>query len=95
MSLFSTSLSVPAFGLALSVSMAQATPPMPALCDPMQSHLCVSNPEDLGNGLVARMETFFGDGDTSSNWTVVTQCASGLTIAVPVEEWPEAQAVKA
>ncbi len=41
------------------------------------------------------METFFGDGDTSSNWAVVTQCASGLIIAVLVEEWPEAQAVKA
>ena len=97
MSLFSTPVSVLAFGLALAASSAQALEPVLLACDceSHQSGPSVVSTLDLGDGLVLLEETLYEDGVATGDRTVVAQCASDLSIAVPVETWSEADAVQA
>ena len=91
MSLFSSRLiSGLAFSLALAATSAQALEPvlLACGCEPQQPDLSVVSILDLGDGLALLEETVYHDGFAPGDRTVVTQCASVLSIAVPVASPP-------
>jgi len=55
-----------------------------------------NDPQDLGDGIVARTEIFYGeDGSSDRLWDMVTHCASGISIAVKVDTSEDIGAVRA
>lgn len=88
-----TSLAAAVLGVAAST--AQALTPLPPVCYPHQEGASAGEPSDLGSGIVSRSEAFGRGDDSWRKWEVVTQCESGLSIAVQLDSYDEAPAVRA
>ena len=84
-----------ALALCLASTTAQAlAPPFPE-CYPYQEGIDAGWPENLGSGMVSRSEAFEQPDGSWREWKVVTECASGQSIAVAIEDYNQGEAVNA
>ena len=82
--------------LALTATTAQALAPPVPVCYPHQDGMASYDPADLGDGIVARTEIFYGeDGSYDRRWDVVTHCASGISIAAQLSSNEDVEVVRA
>ena len=84
-------------GLALCLlsTTAQALSPVLPECYPYQEGVHAGWPENLGSGMVSRPESFEQPDGSWRDWMVVTECASGQSIAIAVADYEQGAAVNA
>ncbi len=81
--------------LCLAATTAHALTPLPPECYPHQEGIHTDWPADLGSGMVSRAESFQQADDSWRLWTIITECSSGRSIAVAVEDYEQNEAVNA
>ena len=78
----------------LSTTAPALSPPLP-VCYPYQEGADAGWPENLGSGMVSRSESYEQPDGSWRDWMVVTECASGQSIAVAIEDYNQGEAVNA
>ena len=81
--------------MCLASTTAQALAPALPECYPYQEDVDAGWPENLGRGMVSRSESFRQPDGSWRDWMVVTECASGQSIAVAIADYEQGEAVNA